>query len=294
MDIRVLKYFLEMARESSMTRAAEKLCVSQPTMSKQLKDLEKELGVKLFTRSNYSIKLTEAGIILKERAEDIVSLVDKTLNEFKNLEDFNSGDIFVGAAESDAVKYFAEVVKDLQEKYPKICCNIYSGNREDVCEKVDKGLLDFAIILNFVDVTKYNYLKVPAHDIWGILMKKNDPLAKKKELKSSDLIKLPLITSRQWLNQDFTQWFGSNSKKINVVATYNLAFNASIMVKAGIGYALILDKIIDTSKSSELTFRPLKNTPKVEMFIIWRKHQTFSHVAKLLLDELSKRFGNKK
>ena len=291
MDIRVLKYFLETARESSMTRAADKLCVSQPTMSKQLKDLEKELGVKLFTRSNYSIKLTEAGMILKERAEDIVSLVDKTLNEFKNLEDFSSGDIYVGAAESDAVKYFAEAVKDLQKKFPKICCNIYSGNREDVCEKLDKGLLDFAIILNFVDVTKYNYLKVPAYDIWGILMKKNDPLAKKKELKPSDLIKLPLITSRQWLNQDFTQWFGANSKKINVVATYNLAFNASIMVKAGMGYALTLDKIIDTSKSSELTFRPLKNTPKAEMFIIWRKHQIFSHVAKLLFDELSKRFS---
>lgn len=290
MDIRVLKYFLETARESSMTRAADKLCVSQPTMSKQLKDLEKELGVKLFTRSNYSIKLTEAGMILRDRAEDIVSLVDKTLNEFKNLEDFTSGNIYVGAAESDAVKYFAEAVKDLQEKHPKIRCNVYSGNREDVCEKLDKGLLDFAIILNFVDVTKYNYLKVPAYDIWGILMKKKDPMAKKKELKPGDLIKLPLITSRQWLNQDFTQWFGSNSKKINVVATYNLAFNASIMVKAGMGYALILDKIIDTSKSSELTFRPLKNAPKTEMFIIWRKHQTFSHVAKLLLDELSKKF----
>ena len=290
MDIRVLKYFLEAARESSMTRAADRLCISQPTMSKQLKDLENELGVKLFVRSNYSIKLTEAGMILKDRAEDIVNLVDKTINEFKNLEDFASGDIYVGAAESDSVKYFAEAVKDLQKKYPKIRCNVYSGNREDVCEKLDKGLLDFAIVLSFVDVTKYNFLKVPAYDIWGILMKKNDPIAKKKKLSTSDLIKLPLITSRQWLNQDLSQWFGKKSEIINVVATYNLAFNASIMVKAGMGYALILDKIIDTSKSSELTFLPLKNTPKAEMYIIWRKHQTFSHVSKLLLDELSRRF----
>ena len=290
MDIRVLKYFLETARESSMTRAADKLCVSQPTMSKQLKDLENELGVKLFTRSNYSIKLTEAGMILKDRAEDIVNLVEKTISEFKNLEDFSTGDIYVGAAESDLIKYFAEAVKDLQKRFPKIRCNIYSGNKIDVCEKLDKGLLDFAIVTNFLDLSKYNHLKMPSYDTWGVIMRKSDPLAKKKIIKYDDLAERPLICSRQWLEQDISQWFGEKAKKVNIVATYNLAFNASVMVKAGIGYALIYDKLVDTSNDSELTFRPLKSAPKSEMFVIWRKNQTFSHVAKLLLDELILRF----
>ena len=290
MDIRVLKYFLETARESSMTRAADKLCVSQPTMSKQLKDLENELGVKLFTRSNYSIKLTEAGMILKDRAEDIVNLVEKTISEFKNLDDFSTGDIYVGAAESDLIKYFAEAVKDLQKRFPKIRCNIYSGNKIDVCEKLDKGLLDFAIVTNFLDLSKYNHLKMPSYDTWGVIMRKSDPLAKKKIIKYDDLAERPLICSRQWLEQDISQWFGEKAKKVNIVATYNLAFNASVMVKAGIGYALIYDKLVDTSNDSELTFRPLKSAPKSEMFVIWRKNQTFSHVAKLLLDELILRF----
>ena len=290
MDIRVSKYFLETARESSMTRAADKLCVSQPTMSKQLKDLENELGVKLFTRSNYSIKLTEAGMILKDRAEDIVNLVEKTISEFKNLEDFSTRDIYVGAAESDLIKYFAEAVKDLQKRFPKIRCNIYSGNKIDVCEKLDKGLLDFAIVTNFLDLSKYNHLKMPSYDTWGVIMRKSDPLAKKKIIKYDDLAERPLICSRQWLEQDISQWFGEKAKKVNIVATYNLAFNASVMVKAGIGYALIYDKLVDTSNDSELTFRPLKSAPKSEMLVIWRKNQTFSHVAKLLLDELSLRF----
>lgn len=290
MDIRVLKYFLETARESSITRAADRLCVSQPTMSKQLKDLEKELGVKLFTRSNYSIKLTEEGMILKDRAEDIVNLVDKTISEFKNLDDFSSGDIYVGAAESDLIRYFAEVVKELQKKFPKIRCNIYSGNKIDVCEKLDKGLLDFAIVSNFLDLSKYNFIKMPSFDTWGLLMRKSDTLAKKKSIKHDDLLGQPLICSRQWLEQDISQWFGNKANKVNVVATYNLAFNASIMVKAGMGYALIYDKLVDTSNDSELTFRPLKSAPKSQMFIIWRKHQTFSHIAKLLLDELNNRF----
>ena len=290
MEIRVLRYFLETANESSITRAADRLCVSQPTMSKQLKELEKELGVKLFTRSNYSIKLTEAGLLLKERAEDIVSLADKTLKEFKNLEDFTSGDIFVGAAESDLIKYFAEAVKELQEKYPKIRCNVYSGNKIDVCEKLDKGLLDFAIVTNFIDLSKYNFLKMPSYDIWGVLMKKGDKLSKKKQIKLDDLSNFPLICSKQWLEHGVSQWFGEKAEKVNVVATYNLAFNASIMVKAGMGYALIYDKLVDTSEDSELTFRPLKSAPKAEMHIIWRKKQKFSSVAKLLLDELNHRF----
>ena len=289
MEIRVLRYFLETAQEGNMTRAAERLFISQPTMSKQLKELENELGAKLFIRSNYSIRLTEAGMLLRDRAEDILSLVDKTEAEFKSLEETNSGDIFVGAPESEAMSLFAEAVYSLQKNYPKIRCNIYSGNLSDVCERLDKGLLDFAIVMSYVDLSKYNYLELPMKDTWGILMRKDDPLAGKSSFAVSDLDKLPLICSRQWIDQESPRWLGSAAKDMNIVATYNLVYNGSVMVKAGMGYAVVLDKLVNTGEDSELVFRPLSSVPQTEMYVIWRKYQTFTPIADLLLQELTAR-----
>ena len=289
MEIRVLRYFLETAREGNMTRAAERLFISQPTMSKQLKELENELGAKLFIRSNYSIRLTEAGLLLRDRAEDILSLVAKTEAEFKSLEETNSGDIFVGAPESEAMSLFAEAVHTLQKNYPRIRCNIYSGNLSDVCERLDKGLLDFAIVMSYVDLSKYNYLELPMKDTWGILMRKDDPLTGKSSFAASDLDKLPLICSRQWIDQESPRWLGAAAKDMNIVATYNLVFNGSVMVRAGMGYAVVLDKLVNTGEDSDLTFIPLSGVPQTEMYVIWRKYQTFTPIAYLLLQELKTR-----
>ena len=289
MEIRALRYFLETAKEGNMTRAAKRLFISQPTMSKQLKELENELGVKLFIRSNYSIKLTEAGMLLRDRAEDILSLVDKTEAEFKSLEEINSGDIFVGAPESEAMSLFAEAVHSLQKSYPKIRCNIYSGNLPDVCERLDKGLLDFAIVMSYVDLSKYNYLPLPAKDTWGILMRKDDPLAGKYTFEVADLKKLPLICSRQWIDQESPKWLGSSAKDMNIIATYNLVYNGSIMVRAGMGYAVVLDKLVNIGDDSSLIFKPLSGVPQTETYVIWRKDQAFSPLAGLLLQELEKR-----
>ena len=289
MEIRVLRYFLETAREGNMTRAAGRLFISQPTMSKQLKELEKELGTKLFIRSNYSIKLTEAGMLLRDRAEDILSLVDKTEAEFKSLEEANSGDIFVGAPESEAMSLFAEAVCSLQKKHPGIRCNIYSGNLTDVCERLDKGLLDFAIVMSYVDLSKYNYLELPVKDAWGVLMRKDDPLAEKDHFEVSDLSGLPLICSRQWVDQESPRWLGSAAKEMNIVATYNLVYNGSIMVRAGMGYAVVLDKLVNTSDESDLIFKPLSEAPQSDIYVIWRKYQTFTPIAELLLQELRSR-----
>ena len=290
MEIRVLRYFLETAREGNMTRAAQRLFISQPTMSKQLKELENELGTKLFVRSNYNIRLTEAGMLLRERAEDILSLVDKTEAEFKSLEDINSGDIYVGAPESESMRLFAETVCRLQQDYPGIRCNIYSGNMQDVCEKLDKGLLDFAIVMNYVDLMKYNYLPMSTEDTWGIIMRHDDPLSGKESFSSSELKDLPLICSKQWVDQEFPQWFQTDIGDVNIVATYNLPFNGAVMAKAGMGYALVLDNLINTGMRSEIIFRPLTGVPKAEMYIIWRKSQVFTPIAKLLLNELQLRF----
>lgn len=290
MEIRVLRYFLETAREGNMTRAAERLFISQPTMSKQLKELEKELGTKLFVRSNYNIQLTEAGILLRERAEDILSLVDKTEAEFKSLDQINSGDIYVGAPESEAMSLFADIVCKLQKDHPKIRCNIYSGNMQDVCEKLDKGLLDFAIVMNSVDMTKYNCLPMLTKDHWGIVFRNDDTLSKKKSFSISDLRDLPLICSKQWVDHDLPDWFEYDLKDVNIVATYNLPYNGAIMAKAGIGYAIMLDKLVDTGSDSDIIFRPLKEAPIAEMFIIWRKNQVFTPITELLINRLRESF----
>ena len=290
MEIRVLRYFLETAREGNMTRAAERLFISQPTMSKQLKELEEELGTKLFIRSNYSIRLTEAGMLLRERAEDILSLVDKTEAEFKSLEEISGGDIYVGAPESEAMGHFAEVVRDLQKEYPKIRCNIYSGDLDSVCDRLDKGLLDFAMVMSYVDLSKYSYLKMPAKDTWGLLIPREDLLAQKEALTVPELKGLPLICSKQWTDHEFPQWFGPAGGEANIVATYNLAYNGSVMVKSGMGYAVVLDHLIDTGPASGLVFRSLLDVPQLEMYVIWRKYQTFTPIAELLMNMLRSRF----
>lgn len=290
MEIKTLRYFLETAREGNMTRAAENLFVSQPTMSKQLKELENELGVKLFVRSNYSIRLTEAGMLLRERAEDILSLVEKTEAEFKSFEETNSGEIYVGAPESEAMVLFADVVREFQKSYPKVRCNIYSGNMQDVCEKLDKGLLDFAIVMNYMDLARYNYLPMSTQDSWGVIFRKDDPLAEKESFTTSDLRELPLICSKQWVDHELPDWFRYDLKDVNVVATYNLPYNGAVLAKAGVGYAVMLDKLVHTGEGSDIIFRPLRDVPKTEMFIIWRKYQSFTPIAELLVKELKEAF----
>ncbi|MBD5403063.1 LysR family transcriptional regulator [bacterium] len=287
MEFRVLKYFLETAREGSITRAAQILHVTQPTMSKQLKDLERELGKQLFVRSNYSVQLTEAGILLKERAEDIIDMVEKTKAEFKTLDDITSGDIYVGSAESDSVKFFVRAVKSLQAKYPNIKCHIRSGNINDVTQKLDKGLLDFAIIMKYVDLNKYNYINVPVSDQWGVLMRKDDPFATREYITLEELVHMPLICSEQGIEQDFPEWFGTKVSKLNIVATYNLVYNAAIMVREGLGYAITYDKL---TYDNELCFKPIEPQLNSDMKIIWRKHQVFTPIAKLLIDELADAF----
>lgn len=292
MDIRVLQYFLETAREANMSRAAEKLHITQPTMSKQLKDLEDELGAKLFIRSNYSIKLTEAGMLLRKHAEDIISLVEMTKAEFQSLDDLNSGDIAVGAAESDAFQIFAETASELQQNYPNIRYNIFSGNMEDVCERLDKGLLDLAIIARYIDTSKYKFFEIPGNDTWGVIMRKDDSLALRKTLSIDDLLELPLICSRQWLALDSTRWFGERANKLRIVATFNVCFNASIMVRAGMGYAITFEKDMYTKDGSDLIFRPISSVPKSKLYIVWRNHHVLTPITKLLLNKLQEKCTN--
>ncbi len=291
MELRVLRYFLEAAREGSVTRAAERLHISQPTLSKQLKDLEGELGKKLFVRGSHDVKLTDEGMLLRKRAEDILNMADKTLEEFKSLGEFTGGDVWVGCAESDGIKHLARCCMALLELYPGLRFHLQSGNSADVTERLDRGLLDFAIIVHEVDLSKYNYLELPATDRYGVLMRKDSPLAGKEAVCVDDLLDRPLICSRQGITEDYPKVFQEKMDSLRIVATFNLAYNASVLVREGVGYALTFDKLADTSAESELTFRPLIPPLETKMYMIWKKYQVFSPAAEVLLEEMRERFG---
>ncbi|MCM3317481.1 LysR family transcriptional regulator [Rummeliibacillus stabekisii] len=296
MEFRVLRYFLTVAREGSITGAANFLNVTQPTLSRQLKDLEEELGKKLFTRSSHSIILTDEGMLLRKRAEEIVDMVDKVAEEFGSMEETLKGDIYIGGGETDAMKQIARVVRDLQIRYPNIRYHLYSGNEDDVAERLDKGLLDFGILIQPADLSKYNYLNMPAKDVWGVVMRKDSPLASKDTIQAADLLDVPLICSRQALKQtfsknEFADWFGEDFDKLNIITTYNLAFNAAIMVEEGIGYAVTIDKIVNTSNDSNLCFRPLNPRLESGLNIVWKKHQVLSAAANMFLKEFQSKFS---
>lgn len=295
MEIRVLQYFLAVAREQSIVRAAQSLHLSQPTLSVQLKNLEEELGKQLLirgTKGSRKVTLTEEGMILRKRAEEILNLVKKTENEITLSDSIIMGDVYIGTGETDAVRFIAQAAKTLQKEYPNIHYHISSGNSDFVKEQLDKGLIDFGIIFGPVDESKYDCLKMPYKDTWGVLMRKDSPLAQKKTIAPEDLWDKPLIISEQenkTHDMPFVAWLKHNLSELNIISTYNLLFNASLMVQEGLGYALCFDKIINTCGSS-LCFRPLNSKLESEMNIIWKKYQIFSKPADKFLTQLKQNF----
>ena len=287
MELRVLKYFLEVAREENITAAAESLHITQPTLSKQLMDLEDEIGKKLFIRGKRRITLTEDGILLRKRAAEIIELVEKTESELKNTDEVIVGNIYLGAAETDSMRFIADICVDINKKYPTIHYHLFSGNSEDVLEKLDKGLIDFGILLEPSDIKKYNYIKLPMFDTWGLLMRKDNPLAEKEYITSKDLLNIPLLCSRQALeNNELTGWFETNVEKLNIIATYNLIYNAALFVEQGLGSAITLDKKVNVTGDSNLCFKPFNPMLKANLVLVWKKYQVFSKASQKFLDEI--------
>lgn len=290
MEIRVLRYFLEIARTGNMSRSAETLHVTQPTLSKQIKDLEQELGKKLFRRGSSSVSLTDEGMLLRKRAEDILEMVDKTADEFKALDNITGGEVHIGCAESHQIKYLAQVIKHFKKNYPLFRYHLTSGNTEQVVERLDRGLIDFAVIVEPPNLSKYNYIEVPETNVWGLVMKKDDVLSGKEKICVDDLIGLELICSAQAMRVDIPRWCGENSDMLNLSGTINLAYNGSVFVKEGLGYMLSFDKLADTGADSELCFRPLEPPLETKMYVIWKKYQVFTPIAELLINEIKNEF----
>ena len=286
MELRVLQYFLAVAREQNISAAAQSLHLTQPTLSRQLKELEEELGKQLMIRGNRAITLTEEGMLLRRRAEEILELVERTEQEVMQSDDSVSGNIYIGTGETDGVRQIARTAHRLQQRYPGICFHIISGDAVDVCERLDKGLLDFGILLGDIDKIKYYYLELPMKDTWGVLMRRDSPLAQHESVSPQDLWDKPLILSRQVDNKSgLYRWLRKEPSELRTVATYNLIYNASLMVDEGMGYAFTLDKLVNTT-GGHLCFRPLKPRLELGMYLVWKKSQLFSKAAELFLEGL--------
>lgn len=289
MEIRVLQYFLAVAREQSISAAAQSLHLSQPTLSTQLKALEQELGRQLLirgTKGSRKVTLTEEGMILRKRAEEILTLVDRAQEEIVHGDGEVEGEVSIGAGETDTVRLFARAAGRLRRQHPGIRLRISSGNADFVLEQLDKGLIDFGLLFSEVDDHKYQSMAIPLQDTWGVLMRKDAPLAEKETISPQDLWDKPLILSHQ-RGGGVLQWLGREPSQLSIVATYNLVYNASLLVDEGLGYALCFDKLINTQGSS-LTFRPLAPPMLAEATVVWKKYQVFSKAARLFLEDLGK------
>ena len=274
-------------REENITRAADALHITQPTLSRQLLQLEEELGVKLFIRGKSKITLTDEGMLLRRRAEEIVDLADKTEKEFGEHNNIIGGEIFIGAAETNAMHVLADSIKKFSKEYPQVKYNLYSGNADDIKERIDKGLIDMGLLTEPVNIEKYDFIRLPQKEIWGVLMRKDSPLAKNEYIRPDDLIAMPIInTKRSIVQNEIENWFGDHYEKLNIIATYNLIYNAAIMVEEGLGYAICFEKLVNINDETNLCFKHFYPKLETGTVIVWKKHQVFSTATAKFIKEI--------
>ncbi len=287
MELRELKYFLAVTKEQSISKAAQALFVTQPNLSRQMQNLEREIGKQLFIRGTKKITLTEAGRLLRKRAEEILELYNQTEAELNTPIADVSGDIYIGGGESYVMGLIAKAAHCVQKEFPNVKYHLFSGDSATISERLDKGLIDFGIFIEPFDLSKYDYLRLPLTDTWGILMRKDSPLAEKQFIAPEDLWDKPLILSRQSIGKNLiSDWFHKSTEELNVVATGNLLYNMSLLVEEGLGYAVCLDKIINTTGDSDLCFRPFYPELKSHLDIAWKKYQVFPKCTEVFLKRL--------
>lgn len=290
MEIRSLRYFLTIAKEENITHAAEILHITQPTLSRQMMQLEEELNTQLFIRGKRKIMLTEAGKLLKRRAEEVVSLVDKTEKEFLSEANIN-GQILIGSGEFLSSNHFSQVLKEFHDIYPDVTYDLLSGNTDEIQYKLDNGLIDIALVMGQVDINKYDFLRLPEQDVWGLVMRKDDPLANKEYITTKDLIDIPLaISRRKSVQNEVENWAGADYKKFKFEATFDLM--AANIVKNQLANAITIEII--SNVHNELTFRPLKPALKTGTVLIWKKNQPVNPTVMKFLEFVVDHYKNKK
>lgn len=296
MEIRILRSFLAVCREGSISEAARSLRLAQPTLTRQLQSLEEELGKRLFRRTAHGMSPTPEGIFLRKRAEELVSLADRTEIDFSVMGERIRGDVRIGGAETEAMREVVRTAKELRNECPEIRFFFHSGSAGDVIERLDAGLLDFALLLSPADLARFDGVRLPTVDVRGILMRKDSPLAKKKSVSREDLKDKPLIVSRKFLQQlqtrrnDCAAWFGSDFSKLKIAAVYNLVYSATLMVEEGIGYAFSLKGLVNVPEDGPLRFRPLRPRLTAQSWLVWKRDPVFSAAAAAFRDMIAERF----
>lgn len=285
MELRVLQYFLAAAREENITKAAALLHITQPTLSRQLMQMEEELGVKLFRRGKHNILLTEEGMLLWRRAQEIVDLAEKTAKELKHGEENISGEISIGCGETQNMKPLSEMIASFREKYSDVSFNIYTTIADDVKERLENGLLDMGLLLEPVEISRYHYIRMPMKEKWQVLMRRDSPLADKKKITPDDLVDIPLIIAwRQSIRNEFENWFGYDKEKLRIASTCNLSYhNQSIMVEGGIGVAIVMDF---SCNRDTLCLRPLEPMMESGCVLVWKKNLTLSLVMQRFIEHI--------
>lgn len=276
-EIRVLSYFLMVAREENITKAAKLLHITQPTLSRQLMQLEEELGARLFNRSNHRIILTEDGMLLKRRAQELIYLADKTKREFIREENQLAGEISIGCGEVSSVSCLSSLIASFREAYPQVRYELFSGNADNVKDRMERGLLDIGLFSEPAEISKYEFIRMPVKETWGILVRGDSPLAAKEAVRPEDLAEVPLLMAKRELVQnELVNWFGDYSERMEIIMTYNLLYNAAMMVKQGIGAALCLKL---ENQFENLCFVPLSPQLELGSVLAWKKNQVFSPAA---------------
>ena len=275
MELRVLQYFLAAAREENITKAAAFLHITQPTLSRQLMQMEEELGVQLFRRGKHNILLTEDGMLLRRRAQEIVDLAEKTAKELKHGEEMVSGEISIGCGETQNMKPLSEMIASFRQKYPDVSFNIYTAIADDVKERLENGLLDMGLLLEPVEIGRYHYVRMPLREKWQVLLRRDMELAEKHKITPDDLAGVPLIIARrQSVRNVLENWFGYDKDKLHIVSTCNLShYNQSIMVESGIGVALVMEFACN---QDTLCLRPLDPELESGCVLVWKKNLTLS------------------
>ena len=283
-ETRLLHYFLAVAREQNITRAAESLYITQSTLSRQMMDLEEQLGKQLFIRGKRKISLTEDGVFLRNRAQEILELMDYTESALRTDEQMISGDISIGCGETIAMDQFAKLFVRFHTQHPDVRFHIHSGDADTVLERLDKGLIDMGLLLGPIRQEKYDYLNMHQKDVFGLLVPKDSAIARQEVVNIDQLKSLPLILAKQtFFGHQELEWFGTDRSALHVVATYNLIYNATFLVERGVGYALCLDRLVNT-QGRNLTFRPIVPELSISLYVVTKKYQTFSPAAKIFLD----------
>lgn len=291
MDIRILKYFLAVAKEGNITRAAESLHITQPTLSRQLMELEEDMGTELFIRGKRQIMLTDSGILFQQRAKEIVQLYDKTRREMAEQNDLLGGTVSIACVESIASNLLPEVLMEFSKQHPMVKYELYSADGNDIREKIDRGDIDIGILVEPVETAKYDYIRLPFYEQWGIVMRKDDPLAEKDKIITEDIQNKPLIVPRRTIViEEIAKWLEMDSEKLNIVASHNLLTNSLLLVERGFGYTICVKGAFDIRKKDTIRFAPLAPERITGHVLAWKKNKVFSNATTKFLQYIKEKY----